>query len=74
MMFWLQTYVADDPYSSQNMHYTICISKKIGFPEVFLSMTFNRQWFEIIDAVVPNQSGTDRQNLATHVFWIKLFA
>lgn len=44
---------------------------KVGYPDIFLTMTCHPQWPEIKNALLPGQSVIDRPDIAARVFRIK---
>jgi hypothetical protein len=48
--------------------------RKFGKSDLFVTFTCNPKWKEIIDALLPRQTTTDRLELITHVFNLKLDA
>lgn len=55
----------------QNMHDITFILNKIGYPDIFLTMTCNTQWPEIKKVLLPVRSVVDRSKLSVPVFRIK---
>ncbi len=53
------------------MHDIIAISNSIGHHDLFLTMTCNSKWPEILDSFLPGQNYTDRPDLCNRVFRMK---
>lgn len=62
--------------SPRNMREKYCdamtIVTKFGKPDLFITMTSNPNWPEIRDNLFPGQQPSDRPDLVSHVFSIKL--
>ena len=43
-----------------------------GKPDIFLTMTCNPKWFEILKELLPGQTAADRPDLVTRIFCAKL--
>ncbi len=57
----LSRHFSSKRYMRQKTHdIIIAISNSIGNPDVFLTMTCNSKWPEILDSLVPGQNHTDR--------------
>lgn len=58
--------------SQRDMHRryqdAMCIDKKFGKPDLFITFTFNPSWVEVTDALVQGRSAPDRPDLVTMVF------
>ena len=48
------------------------IVRQYGKPDIFLTCTANPNWPEILDNLLPNQSGSDRPDIVSRVFHLKL--
>ena len=63
------------PYSrrkiSQNFNYARAIIRKLGKPSLFITMTANPQWKEIVNNLEPGQTYLDRPMLVCRVFEAK---
>ena len=64
--------------SERNMyqHYqdAMTIVTKYGKPDIFLTFTANPKWSEIVENLLPHQSASDRPDLVSRVFHLKLKA
>ena len=62
--------------SERNMyqHYqdAMTIVTKYGKPDIFLTFTANPKWPEILENLLPHQSASDRPDLVSRVFHLKL--
>ncbi len=56
----------------QKMHDIIATSKKMGHPDIFLTLTCNPNWPEIRRSLLAGQSLQDRPELSARVFSLKL--
>ena len=65
------SYIGGDRYMPLKMHDIISISNSIGHPDVFLTMTCNPNWTEILDALLPGQIPSDRPDICNLVFKMK---
>ncbi len=68
------TYVGGERYMRQKMHDIIATSNKLGHPDIFLTMTCNPNWPEILRSLLPGQTPKDRPDLCARVFKLKLKA
>ncbi|KAE8260490.1 hypothetical protein A4X13_0g301 [Tilletia indica] len=53
-------------------HDAIALSREFGRPDLFITTTCNIHWREIQDELYPGQSASDRPDLVSRVFWLKL--
>ncbi|SGY56310.1 BQ5605_C006g04125 [Microbotryum silenes-dioicae] len=53
---------------------TMAIVRVFGAPDIFIMMTCNPAWSEIINALLPGQTASDRPDIVTRVFHGKLKA
>ncbi|KAE8184102.1 hypothetical protein CF335_g8124, partial [Tilletia laevis] len=53
-------------------HDAIALSREYGRPDLFITMTTNVHWREIQDELYPGQTASDRPDLVSRVFWLKL--
>ena len=64
--------------SPRNMHQlyldAMALVAKQGKPDLFLTFTCNPKWPEIVENLLPGQSSSDRPDLVTRVFKLKLDA
>ena len=65
------TYIGGDRYMCMKMHHIICISNNLGHSDVFLTMTCNPNWPEILDAIFDGQKPQDRSDICNGVFKMK---
>ncbi|MCP4493928.1 MAG: hypothetical protein GY820_42505, partial [Gammaproteobacteria bacterium] len=56
----------------QNYQDAMTIVRKFGKPDLFITMTCNPRWPEIVDNLLPGQSPHDRPDLVARVFNLKL--
>lgn len=56
----------------QQMYDTIAVSNKVGHPETFMTKTCNPIWREITDALLPERSAQDRQDIVPERFSLNL--
>eukprot|EP00794_Sanderia_malayensis_P017148 gene17148-biopygen14755 len=56
----------------QNFQDAMTIVRKYGRPDIFLTMTANPKWPEILANILPHQSPNDRPDIVTRVFQLKL--
>ncbi|XP_038722074.1 uncharacterized protein LOC120014228 [Tripterygium wilfordii] len=61
-------------YMMQNYHDAMAICKFYGYPDLFITFTYNSQWPEITNALrlIPGQKIMDRPDIITRVFKMKL--
>jgi hypothetical protein len=52
----------------------MCIVSKLGKPSLFITFTCNPAWPELIDALLPTNTASDRPDLIARVFNLKLRA
>ena len=50
----------------------MAIVKEFGKPDLFITVTCNPKWPEIVDELLPNQQANDRPDLVARVFKLKL--
>lgn len=68
------TYIHGDRYIRRIMRKIIAVSNKFGFPEIFLTMTWNPQLPDIKNAMLPGQTVTDGPDLAARALRIRIRA
>ncbi len=51
---------------------SMAIVRQYGKPDLFITMTYNPKWEEIVSALKPDEIANDRPNLVTRVFVGKL--
>ena len=59
---------------NERYHDAMAIVGFLGDPDIFLTITCNPRWKEIIDNLLPGQTAVDRPDLICRVFKIKLEA
>ena len=52
----------------ENLQDSLAISRKFGVADLFLTMTANPKWPEVLNALLPGQTAADRPDLASRVF------
>ncbi|SGY53419.1 BQ5605_C006g03757 [Microbotryum silenes-dioicae] len=52
----------------------MAIVRSFGAPDIFITMTCNPAWSEIVNALLPGQTASDRPDIVTRVFHGKLKA
>ena len=64
--------------SARHMHQlcqdALAIVRRMGKPDLFITMTSNPQWPEIIENLLPGQHPNDRPDLVARVFYLKFLA
>jgi hypothetical protein len=50
----------------------MAVIRKFGKPDLFITMTCNPKWEEILDALLPGQTANDRPDIVSRVFHAKL--
>ena len=65
--------------SARHMHQlcqdTLAIVRRMGTPDLFITMTMNPQWPEIIKSLLPGQHAVnDRPDLVAQVFYLKFLS
>ena len=59
-------------YMTQKYQDSMTISRETDSPDVFLTITANTQWREILEALEPGQTAADRPDLVCRVFKLKI--
>ena len=59
-------------YMQQLYQDSMAIVREFGKPDLFVTVTCNPKWPEIINELLPNQNANDRPNLVARVFKLKL--
>lgn len=59
-------------YMSARYQDAMAIVRKCGKPDLFITMTCNPNWSEIVENVSPGESPSDRPDLCARVFRLKL--
>lgn len=52
-------------------HNALTLVRNLGKPTFFVTATVNKEWNEIVDSVLPEQTWADRPDIVTRVFNIK---
>ena len=52
----------------ENLQNSLAISRRYGVADLFITMTANPKWPEILNALFPGQTPTDRPDLVSRVF------
>ena len=58
----------------KNLQNSLAISRRYGIADLFITMTANPKWPEILNALLPGQTPTDRPDLVSRVFHQKKFS
>eukprot|EP00794_Sanderia_malayensis_P002727 gene2727-biopygen2251 len=66
------SFTGSQRYMYQNSQDAMTIVRKYGRPDIFLTMTANPKWPEILENILPHQSPNDRPDIVTRVFQLKL--
>ena len=67
----LSTFVGSPRYKMQYYHDVIAIVRMKGKPDLFITMTCNRNWREIRDNLLPGQPASDRPDINARIFHLK---
>ena len=59
-------------YMQQLYQDSMAIVREFGKPDLFVTVTCNPKWPEIVDELLPNQQASDRPDLVARVFKLKL--
>ncbi len=62
------SFIGADRWMRQKMQDIIATSNNLGFPDIFLIMTCNPYWKEILENLEPGQSPQDRPELCNRMF------
>ena len=52
----------------ENLQNSLAISRRYGVADLFITMTANPKWPEILNALLPGQTPTDRPDLMSRIF------
>lgn len=66
------TTVGSPRYMQQRFQDSMALVRKFGKPDLFITMTCNPNWPEIVAQLRPHQTAQDRFDIADRVFHIKL--
>jgi len=61
-------------YMAELYHDAMAIVRSCGRPDLFITMTCNPQWEDIVDAINPGEMPQDRPDIVARVFRLKLDA
>ncbi len=56
----------------QSYQDAMAICRKFGKPDIFLTITCNPQWSEIVQSLLPGQTAADRPDIVAKVFKLKV--
>jgi hypothetical protein len=62
------TFTGGPRYMQKHYHNAMSLVQKFGRPDLFLTMTCNPKWSEIIETLLPHQVPEDRPDLLARVF------
>lgn len=65
-------YTGGDHYMQQQYQNAMAINQYLIKPTLFITMTANPRWPEIIQELLPHQNALDRPDLVSRVFHLKL--
>ena len=68
------TFIGSPRYMQKLFHDSMVLVRVLGKPDLFVTMTCNPNWSEIIDELEPGQSPPDRPDIVVRVFDLKLKA
>ncbi|XP_024368015.2 uncharacterized protein [Physcomitrium patens] len=68
------TFIGSPRYMQKLFHDSMVLVRVLGKPDLFVTMTCNPIWPEILDELEPGQSPPDRPDIVVHVFELKLRA
>ena len=68
------SFVGSTRYFQQLYQDAMAIVREFGKPDLFITVTCNPKWPEILDELLPNQKSPDRPDLIARVFKLKLQA
>ncbi|MBW0526853.1 hypothetical protein O181_066568 [Austropuccinia psidii MF-1] len=57
---------------SQLFQDSMSLVREFGHPSLFITMTANPHWPEIVEQLVPGKTSADRPDIVTQVFYLKL--
>ena len=66
------SFVGGPRYMTQRFQDAMTISRNTSAPDLFLTMTANSKWKEVLEALEPGQTPADRPDLVCRVFKLKL--
>ena len=68
------TFIGSPRYMQKLFHDSMVLVRVLGKPDLFVTMTCNPTWPEILDELQPGQSPPDRPDIVVRVFELKLRA
>ena len=71
MVILPSTFIGSPRYMMQNYQDCMAIVHSKGKPDLFITMTYNPNWREIQDNLLPGQQTSDRPDLCAQVFLLK---
>ena len=66
------SFVGGPRYMQQQYQDAMAIVRARGTPDLFVTMTCNADWPEILNALLPGQTANDRPDIVARVFGLKL--
>jgi hypothetical protein len=67
------SYITGSPRDQQaRFQDAMAIVRKQGKPDLFITITCNTKWPEIVSALLPGQTAQDRPDITARVFHLKL--
>ena len=66
------SFVGGPRYMTQKYQDSMTICRETDSPDLFITMTANTKWREILEALEPGQTAADRPDLVCRVFKLKL--
>jgi len=74
MVVLLATFVGSPRHMNQLYQDSMALVRKFGKPDLFIIMTCNLNWLEILHELRPREETNDRPDLTSRVFNMKLNA
>jgi hypothetical protein len=68
------TFIGSPRYMQKLFHDSMVLVRVLGKPDLFVTMTCNPTWPEILDELEPGQSPPDRPDIVVRIFELKLKA
>ncbi|XP_024392361.1 uncharacterized protein [Physcomitrium patens] len=68
------TFIGSPRYMQKLFHDSMVLVRVLGKPDLFVTMTYNPTWPEILDELEPGQSPPDRPDIVVRIFELKLRA
>ncbi|XP_074109289.1 uncharacterized protein LOC141534044 [Cotesia typhae] len=66
------TFVSSPRNMVQHYQDAMCLVRVFGTPDLFITMTCNPQWCEIVENLLPGQTAADRPDIVARVFYLKV--